>query len=194
MFYFWAFFQQPSRSVKYLRFHCSCSNRERDPRRAKKKGEGEKHEDETGIWEKKQWQLCHLHLNRISYRHGQLTTNLRHSHPQWEEPALMFLQSDECGLFASCCSISVAARRTPNFPSSWWGVAALTSSCLPENATVCWCFYAARWVESALQETNMCSAACLLVLNCNLKKPRNISKAVFILWHFRSDSAGSDRK
>lgn len=65
--FFGPFFQQPSRSVKYLRFHCSCSSRDRLAEPEKK---GKWREDETGRWEKKRW-LCHLHLNRISHRHRQ---------------------------------------------------------------------------------------------------------------------------
>lgn len=123
LFFFFYSTLQPSRPVKYLRFHCSFSNIEAGKEGEKKEG-GRETEDDTG-----RWGVAALTLSSTFKWDFSQTQETGKSNLEPEEPAHHVLwisrgdvlQSFDCGVFASCslpyCLIFVSAVRTKNFPS-----------------------------------------------------------------------------
>lgn len=124
---FWGPFSlQPSRSVRYLRFHCSRSSRDGLTEKARITGDGARMR--LGDVGEKSSGSVYLDLNRIPQTKAVggssatvVTTNPCHILTELEEPTWAEIQPCRCSavswMFASCCLISVAARRTLNFPT-----------------------------------------------------------------------------
>lgn len=112
---------QPSWSVKFLWFHCSCSSRDRLAEKERIMWVGGRGWD----WKTRGQWICHLDLNRIFHTKAQgaspgtaVTTNPCHrllellEPPSWKSALLMLPSQLNWACFASWCLISVAARRT----------------------------------------------------------------------------------